>query len=150
VIDATSTVPEVDRLPRAEVDGLPLVAAGGVGIKQAVRAVRAEYARVVQRRPRVEDIHEVAAGMPHVTVLYGPRDNPIYQVGGKSFIFFRTPRPDAIDPQTGERYPDVIVFWVASEADKQALIQDESTAFFTTPHSTGIRPCCSVLPGSAN
>jgi hypothetical protein len=74
-----------------------------MGIKQAVRAVRAEYARVVQRRARVEDIHEVAAGMAHVTVLYGPRDNPIYQVGGKSFIFFRTPRPDAIDPQTGER-----------------------------------------------
>ena len=75
--------------------------------------------------------------MPHVTVLYGPRDNPIYQVGGKSFIFFRTPRPDAVDAQTGERYPDVIVFWVASEADKQALIQDETTAFFTTPHFDG-------------
>jgi hypothetical protein len=92
---------------------------------------------VVQRRARVEDIHELAAGMPHVTVLYGPRDNPIYQVGGKSFIFFRTPRPDAIDPMTGERYPDVIVFWVASEADKQALIQDDSTPFFTTPHFDG-------------
>jgi hypothetical protein len=92
---------------------------------------------VVQRRARVEDIHELAAGMPHVTVWYGPRDNPIYQVGGKSFIFFRTPRPDAIDPMTGERYPDVIVFWVASEADKQALIQDDSTPFFTTPHFDG-------------
>jgi hypothetical protein len=92
---------------------------------------------VVQRRARVEDIHELAAGMPHVTVLYGPRNNPIYQVGGKSFIFFRTPRPDAIDPQTGERYPDVIVLWVASEADKQALIQDESTPLFTTPHFDG-------------
>jgi hypothetical protein len=92
---------------------------------------------VVQRRARVEDIHELAAGMPHITVLYGPQDNPIYQVGGKSFIFFRTPRPDAIDPMTGERYPDVIVFWVASEADKQALIQDDSTPFFTTPHFDG-------------
>ena len=46
-------------------------------------------------------------------------------------------RPDAIDPMTGERYPDVIVFWVASEADKQALIQDDSTPFFTTPHFDG-------------
>jgi hypothetical protein len=92
---------------------------------------------VVQRRARLEDIHELAAGMPHVTVSYGPQDSPVYQVGGKSFIFFRTPRPDAIDPQTGERYLDVIVFWVASEVDKQALIRDESSPFFTTPHFDG-------------
>jgi hypothetical protein len=72
--------------------------------------------------------------MPHVTVEHGSRGNPVYQVGGKSFIFFRTPRPDAVDPVTGERLPDVIVFWVASEADKQALVQDESTPFFTTAH----------------
>ena len=31
----------------------------------------------------------------------------------------------------------MIVFWVASEADKQALVQDESTPFFTTPHFNG-------------
>ncbi len=75
--------------------------------------------------------------MPHTTVIHGRLGNPIYQVGGKSFIFFRTPRPDAVDPQTGERYPDVIVFWVASEADKQALLQDPATPFFTTPHFDG-------------
>ncbi len=76
-------------------------------------------------------------GLPHVTVEYGPHGNPIYQVGGKSFVFFRNPRPDAVDPATGERYPDVIVFWVASEADKQALIQDQASPFFTTPHFDG-------------
>ncbi len=75
--------------------------------------------------------------MPHVAVGPGFQGNPIYQVGGKSFVFFRTPRPDAVDPATGERYPDVIVFWVASEADKQALIQDEASPFFTTPHFDG-------------
>jgi hypothetical protein len=26
-----------------------------------------------------------------VTVEYGTGDNPVYQVGGKSFIFFRNP-----------------------------------------------------------
>jgi len=88
----------------------------------------------VARRARVEDIHALAMAMPHVTVIQGSQENPIYQVGSKSFIFFRTPRPDAIDPNTGERYPDVIVFWVASEADKQALVQDRSTPFFTTAH----------------
>ena len=86
---------------------------------------------------RVEDVHELALAMPHVTVDHGTGDNPIYQVGGKSFIFFRNPRPDAVDPQTGERYPDVIVFWVASEADKQALVQDEASPFFTTAHFDG-------------
>src|SRR3954453_19554539 len=75
--------------------------------------------------------------MPHVTVTYGSADNPVYQVGGKSFIFFRNPRPDAADRTTGERYADVIVFWVASESDKQALIQDDPSPFFTTSHFDG-------------
>ena len=88
-------------------------------------------------RARVEDVHELALAMPHVTVERGPKGNAIYQVGRKSFVFFRTPRPDAADPRTGERYPDVIMFWVESEADKLALVQDASTPFFTTPHFDG-------------
>jgi hypothetical protein len=86
---------------------------------------------------RIEDVHALAAGMPFVTVLHGPKGNAIYQVGGKSFVFFRTPRPDAADPATGERYADVIMFWVGSEGDKLALVQDESSPFFTTPHFDG-------------
>ena len=89
------------------------------------------------RRARIEDVHELAMSMPHVTVVHGRLGNPIYQVGGKSFVFFRTPRPDATDPQTGERYPDVIVFWVPSESDKQALVQDQTSPFFTTSHFDG-------------
>ncbi|WP_345570163.1 MmcQ/YjbR family DNA-binding protein [Nonomuraea rosea] len=89
------------------------------------------------RPARVEDVHELALTMPHVTVEHGTGDNPIYQVGGKSFVFFRNPRPDAADPDTGERYADVIVFWVDSQADKQALVQDESSPFFTTAHFNG-------------
>ena len=75
--------------------------------------------------------------MPYVTVDRGPGDNPVYQVGGKSFVFFRNPRPDAVDPRTGERYADVIVFWVASESEKEALVQDPRSPFFTTPHFNG-------------
>jgi hypothetical protein len=86
---------------------------------------------------RIEDVHELALGMPHVTVDHGTADNPVYQVGGRSFVFFRNPRPDAFDPVSGERYRDVIVFWVASEADKQALVQDERSPFFTTAHFDG-------------
>jgi hypothetical protein len=89
------------------------------------------------RPARVEDVHESALAMPHVTVEHGSGDNPVYQVGRRSFIFFRNPRPDAVDPTTGERYADVIVFWVGSEADKQALIQDRASPFFTTAHFDG-------------
>ncbi len=90
-----------------------------------------------QRRATVRDIHDLAAGMPHVKVDSGTSDNPVYQVGGKTFVFFRNPRPDAVDPDTGERYTDVIVFWVGSEEDKLALVQDEDSPFFTTPHFDG-------------
>jgi hypothetical protein len=31
----------------------------------------------------------------------------------------------------------VIVFWVASESDKQALVQDRAPPLFTTPHFNG-------------
>lgn len=87
------------------------------------------------RRARVEDVHELARGMPGARVVEGGRT--VYQVSGRSFVFFRNPRPDAVDPETGERYDDVIVFWVESEETKQSLVLDESTPFFTTPHFDG-------------
>ena len=73
--------------------------------------------------------------MPGAT-RYPDRDRAVYQVGGRSFVFFRTPRPDAVDPETGERYDDVIVFWV-DPVDKDAMVLDESTPYFTTPHFNG-------------
>jgi len=90
----------------------------------------------VSRRASVDDVHALAGAMPGAT-RYPERDRAVYQVGGRSFVFFRTPRPDAVDPETGERYDDVIVFWVGSEEEKAALVLDESTPFFTTPHFDG-------------
>ena len=89
------------------------------------------------RPATVADVHALAAAMPHVTRVDGSQGKPVYQVGGRSFVFFRNPRPDAVDPVTGERYPDVIVFWVPSESDKHALVQDQASPFFTTPHFDG-------------
>jgi hypothetical protein len=88
------------------------------------------------RPATVADVHAAATAMPHV-VNAGSAERPIYQVGSKSFVFFRTPRPDAFDPETGERYDDVIVLWVGSEDDKQALVLDEDSPYFTTPHFDG-------------
>jgi len=89
------------------------------------------------RAARLEDVHHLALGMPHVTVYAGTEHKPVYQVGGRSFVFFRNPRPDALHPKTGERYDDVIVFWTSSEDDKLAMVQDDSSPFFTTPHFDG-------------
>jgi hypothetical protein len=75
--------------------------------------------------------------MPHVKELVGPKGNSIYQVGGKSFVFFRTPQRDASDPETGERYDDVVMFWVEDEEAKAALVGDPTTPFFTTPRFDG-------------
>lgn len=92
---------------------------------------------MADRPARVGDVHRIAASMPHVKRLEGPKGNPIYQVGGKSFVFFRTPQPDATDPDTGERYADVVMLWVESESDKLALVQDPASPFFTTGHFDG-------------
>jgi hypothetical protein len=87
------------------------------------------------RPATVEDIHEIARALPGVTVAdAGPT---VYQVSRRSFLFFRNPRPDAFDPETSERYSDVIVFWVESELEKEAILADASLPFFTTPHFDG-------------
>jgi len=88
------------------------------------------------KRATLQQIHDLALSMPGVTVEQAGT-NPVYQVGRQSFVFFRNPRPDAFDAETGERYDDVIVFWVADDTDKQALVEDPSTPFLTTPHFTG-------------
>jgi len=88
------------------------------------------------RKARVADVHEVAQAMPHVENV-SSNERPVYAVGGKSFIFFRGPRPDAFDPVTRERYEDVIVFWVADPGDKTAMVEDPGTPYFTTPHFNG-------------
>lgn len=91
---------------------------------------------MADRRAQVADIHRIAGAMPHVTRIEGPKGNPIYQVGGKSFVFFRTPQPDAVDPRTGEKYTDVVMLWVEDERDKLALTQDDRALFFTTDRFT--------------
>jgi hypothetical protein len=92
---------------------------------------------MADRRANISDVHEIASGMPHVKRIEGPKGNAIYQVGGKSFVFFRTPQPDAEDQDTGERYADVIMIWVESESDKLALTQDRRSPFFTTERFEG-------------
>jgi hypothetical protein len=92
---------------------------------------------MADRPARLSDVHRLAAAMPYTRRIEGPKGNPVYQVGGKSFVFFRTPQPDAADPETGERFADVIMIWVESESEKLALVQDPDSPFFTTDHFDG-------------
>jgi hypothetical protein len=87
------------------------------------------------RPATVDDVHEIARALPGVSVSDG--SPTVYEVSRRSFLFFRNPRPDAVDPDTGERYDDVIVFWVESELEKEAILADASLPFFTTPHFDG-------------
>lgn len=93
--------------------------------------------RVSERPATVADLHDLCAAMPEVTREVGTGSMVAYQVSRRSFVFFRNPRPDAFDPETGERYDDVIVLWVASEEEKQSLLADPDLPFFTTPHFAG-------------
>ena len=49
---------------------------------------------------------------------------PVYKVHGKMFCFHRSRRPDAVDPETGERLDDVLVFRVADLGVKELLLSD--------------------------
>ena len=88
------------------------------------------------RRATVDDVHSLALALPGST-RYDDRERAVYQVSRRSFVFFRTPRPDAVDPETRVRYDDVVMLWVESEIEKEALVADPSTPFFTTPHFDG-------------
>ncbi|MEO5743815.1 MAG: MmcQ/YjbR family DNA-binding protein [Terracoccus sp.] len=91
------------------------------------------------RKAKVADLVECAAALPEVT--RDPADTasperPSYGVRGKTFAFFRAPRKDAVDPDTNEPYPDVVALY-CSAADKEALVGDPDSPFFTTPHWNG-------------
>jgi hypothetical protein len=90
------------------------------------------------RPARIEDITDAATAMPDV-VRAETNGRPSYSVDGKVFVFHREPRKDAFDPETGERYDDVIAFYVADLDTKDALVNDEGTPWFTTPHWNGYR-----------
>ena len=83
------------------------------------------------------DLDELALSLPKVTKEVSEDGRPAYHVHGKMFCFHRSRRPDAVDPETGERLTDVLMFRVADEGVKQLMVLDERGVFFTTPHFDG-------------
>ena len=80
------------------------------------------------------DLDELALAMPQATKEVSDDGRPAYHVHSKLFCFHRGPRPDAIDPETGERMADVLMFRVDDLDEKDLILADDRGIFFTTPH----------------
>jgi hypothetical protein len=78
-----------------------------------------------------------ALAMPQATKELSDDGRPSYLVHGKRFIIHRSRRPDAVDPATGERLDDVLMFRVADLDVKELMVADARGVFFTTPHFNG-------------
>ena len=89
---------------------------------------------VRSRKARISDIDEIALALPEVEG--SDDDRPSYSVNGKVFVVRRGPRRDAVDPATGEMLTDVVYFHCPL-ADKDALVAEETSPWFTTPHFNG-------------
>jgi hypothetical protein len=87
----------------------------------------------------MHDLDELALALPQATKGTSDDGRPSYSVHGKTFCWHRSPRPDAVDPETGERLDDVLVFNVADLGEKEIMVADERGVFFTTPHWNGYR-----------
>src|SRR3954449_10303833 len=86
------------------------------------------------------DLDELALALPQATKELSEDGRPAYKVHGKLFCLHRARRPDALDPATGKRLDDVLMFRVADLDVKELLLADERGIFFTTPHFEGYRP----------
>jgi hypothetical protein len=84
----------------------------------------------------MKNLDKFALAMPEATKEVED-GRPTYRVHGKMFCFHRGPRPDALDPETGERLEDVLVFRVADPGVKEMLVSDARGVYFTTPHWDG-------------
>jgi len=95
------------------------------------------------------DLDDLALAMPQTTKELSDDGRPTYLVHGKFFCFHRSRRRDAIDPHTGERLDDVLVFRVADLGVKELMLADERRIFFTTPHWDGYAAVLMRIPDLA-
>jgi hypothetical protein len=83
------------------------------------------------------DLDRIALAMPQVTKELSEDGRPEYLVHGKTFCIHRSKRRDAVDPATGERLGDVLLFRVGGPEEKELQLADPRGIFFTTPHFDG-------------
>jgi len=99
----------------------------------------------VPRAARADDVDAFCSGLPETWFGTSWGDVPTWLVPhrvrdgvdkGRGFVLYRKPHRSAVDPETGEEYPDLLVIRTANEADKQALVTAEGP-FFTIDHFNG-------------
>jgi len=98
----------------------------------------------------MRDLDQLALAMPGATKEVSDDGRPAYLVGGKLFCFHRGRRPDAVDPDTGERRDDVLMFRVDGAEAKELVLADPRAVFFTTPHFNGYPAVLIRIPDLAH
>jgi hypothetical protein len=83
------------------------------------------------------DLDERALALPQTTKEISDDGRPSYLVHGKRFCLQRGRRPDAVDPATGERLDDVLMFRVEDFGVKELMLSDTRGVYFATPHFDG-------------
>ena len=95
----------------------------------------------MSRKARPEDVDEICGGLPETELGTSWGDRPTWKVPrgekGKGFVLYRAPHKSAVDPVTGEMYDDLVVIHTTTEVEKNALVADDSTPFFTIDHFNG-------------
>ncbi|TML67939.1 MAG: hypothetical protein E6G14_11225 [Actinobacteria bacterium] len=95
------------------------------------------------------DLDELALSMPQTTKEVSDDGRPAYFVHGKLYCFHRSRRRDAVDPETGDRLDDVLMFRVADLGVKELMVNDDRGVFFTTPHFDGYPAVLVRIPSLA-
>ena len=95
------------------------------------------------------DLDALAMAMPLTTKELSEDGRPSYLVHGKMYCFHRSRRPDAVEPATGERMADVLMFRVADLDVKELILADDRGVYFTTPHFNGYPAVLMRIPGLA-
>ena len=97
----------------------------------------------------MSDLDELALALPQTTKDVSGDGRPAYHVHGKLFCCHRGRRRDAVDPASGERLDDVLMFRVADLGVKDLLLADDRGVVFTTPHFDGYPAVLMRIPDLA-
>lgn len=95
----------------------------------------------MSRKARPEDVDDICGGLPETELGTSWGDRPTWKVPkgakGRGFVLYRSPHKSAVDPDTGEVYDDLVVITTPTEVEKHALVEDDTTPFFTIDHFNG-------------
>ena len=92
------------------------------------------------------DLDALALALPETTKVVSEDGRPANKAHDKMFVCHRGPRPDAIDPDTGERLDDVLIFRVENLEVKEIILADDRGIYFTTQHFNGYPAGSSGFP----